>query len=60
MYDDDDTMDENRNKTRRGSRLTDQVEMDDEPALQGYERCVDHMSVALQKVSESIGGFNVL
>jgi hypothetical protein len=28
------------NKPRRGSRLSDQVEMDDEPALVGYERYV--------------------
>ena len=25
---------------QRGSRLSDQVDMDDEPALVGYERCV--------------------
>lgn len=49
MYDDDedgagdDEMmdDQNRKKdkpARRGNRLSDQVEMDDEPALVGYER----------------------
>ena len=53
-YDDDndaDMMDNNskrqENKSRRGSRLSDQVgDMDDEPALQGYERYVEHRSLA--------------
>ena len=47
MYDEDgdEMMEDNRNKNkdksrRGGNRLSDQVEMDDEPALQGYERYV--------------------
>ena len=52
MYDDDDDDDEedevmeqenSRSKKKdkpRGNRLSDQVGMDDEPALVGYERCV--------------------
>lgn len=43
MYDDDgdETMEDpnrKKDKPRRGNRLSDQVDMDDEPALQGYER----------------------
>lgn len=45
MYDEEDGDDEmmedqnrKKDKQRRGNRLSDQVEMDDEPALIGYER----------------------
>lgn len=45
MYDDDEAMGDDNNRSRNrsragGNRLNDPAEIDDEPALQGYERYV--------------------